>query len=529
MLQQIRKTASSTPFKILLGLIAISFAIGVTDRLTGPSSKEIATFSEIEPVTYNEFMKIRTLKIRQIQQNSDEPISEEQINAMGLNQLVIQNLITNKLIEFLAYKFDLAFSDKVLADFIRGLPLFRNDSNEFDIDKFKSFLRMQNVTEDEYSNEVSSALSKDIIMSSLIGNSYISNIRTDNIIAHMSDIRKVEIASIPLNPRSQTTMAQNFSTDELKKFYNENSDLFKSNEVRDICYAKLNASSAKGQIEVADSDIQNYWNDNKAEFSGQKFEKAKASIKSKLQKEKLDSWLIETSKALEDEVAGGATLQEIASKYKLKRICEKNISSENIETRADGLFTTFSDQIAEMDDKTVSYPLALPRENGQVLFEIARIAPEHIKDFDSTKDQITATYATFLHKQNVIQKLQAFASSARESSFAQDAAAIGLSALPAKDYIRANLTQNVNFPPEMLVGMFASDKGKIMGPFVTDDNAYLFVVRSIGYDKKTGDRIAKEAGDSIVGKLREGMFEELMMYAQGTSKMKVNPIVGVDK
>ena len=527
MLQQIRKTASSTPFKILLTLIAVSFAWSMTDNLSGPSSKEIATFSDIEPITYNEFVRIRHLKIKQIQQNSDEPISEEQINAMGLNQLVIQNLVTSKLLEFLAYKFDLDFSDKVLSDFIRGLPTFRNEANEFDIDKFKSFLRMQNITEGEYSDEIRSALSRDVIMSSLVGNAYISNIRMGNIISHMSEIRKVEIANISLTPKHAST--QNFSTDELKTFYKENGDLFKSDEVRDICYAKLNASSAKGQIDVTDTDIQTYWNDNKTEFAGQKFDKAKVAIKARLQKENLDSWLIDISKSLEDEVAGGATLTEITSKYGLKRICEKNISSENIETRADGLFTAFSAQISEMSDKAVSYPLALPRENGQILFEITRLEPEQTKDFEIIKDQVVATYSVFLYKQNMIKKLQEFASSTSSAAFTKEASAISLNVASPKDYIRANLTQNVSFPPEMLVSMFASDKDKIMGPFVTDENAYVFVVRAIGYDKKTGDKIAKESGDDILGKLREGMFEELLMYAQSASKMKMNKNTGLDK
>ena len=92
----------------------------------------------------------------------------------------------------------------------------------------------------------------------------------------------------------------------------------------------------------------------------------------------------------------------------------------------------------------------------------------------------------------------------------------------SRDYTRANLTKNVSFPPEMLVSLFASNVGKVMGPFVTDDNAYVFIVRSIGYDKKTKSNLQKEASDNIVTKLREGMFEELMMYATSLSKMKLN-------
>ena len=129
----------------------------------------------------------------------------------------------------------------------------------------------------------------------------------------------------------------------------------------------------------------------------------------------------------------------------------------------------------------------------------------------------------------MIKKLQEFASSTSSAAFTKEASAISLNVASPKDYIRANLTQNVSFPPEMLVSMFASDKDKIMGPFVTDENAYVFVVRAIGYDKKTGDKIAKESGDDILGKLREGMFEELLMYAQSASKMKMNKNTGLDK
>ena len=520
MLQQIRKTATSTPFKIILVLLAISFALSVSDRLTGPSSKEIATFNEIEPITYNEFAKTRALKIKQLQQNSNEPISEEQIKDMGINQFVVQNLVTNKLLEFLAYKFDLDFSDKVMADFIRNLPMFRNDRNEFDIDKFKSFLRGQNMSEDEYSNEVRNALSKDIIMSSLVGNAYISDIRTNNIISHMSETRKVDVATVSLTSLASPT--QEFAIKDLQNFYKENSDIFKTQEVRDVCYAKLDYSSAKGQVAVTDEDVQSYWSGNKEEFTGQKFDKVKSAIKSKLQKESADNWLIETSKALSDEVAGGSTLQEIATKYHLKRICEKNIHSDNIETRAGGLFANFIPQIAEMSEQEVSHPLDLPDDKGQILLEIAKFSPEQIKDFDSVKDKVQVAYAAFLHKQDALKKLQDFATSTDASGFTKNVAAIGMNVVSSRDYTRANLTQNVSFPSEMLVSMFASNVGKIMGPFVTDDNAYVFIVRSTGYDKKTKDKITKEASDNIINKLREGMFEELMIYATYMSKMKVN-------
>lgn len=487
MLQQIRKTAESTPVKIILILLAVSFAFSMSDRLSGPSNKEVATFKDIDPITYNDFAKARALAIRQIQQNSNEPVSEEQIQEMGINQSIMQNLVSNKLLEFLAYKFDLDFSDKVLADFIRSLPMFRNANNEFDIDRFKSYLQSQNITEDEYSNEIRNALSKNIIMGSLVNSSYVSDARIKNIISYMSEMRKIDVASISLTPQASNDKIQNFALADLQNFYKENNDLFKTQEVRDVCYAKLDASVAKGK---AQKDI--------------------------------DSWIIETSKALSDEVAGGATLQEIAKKYNLKRICEKNITSDNIETRADGLFTNFIPQISEMSDQEVSHPLEMPNGKGQILLEISRLSPEQIKDFTDVQDDVQKAYAAFIYKQNTLKKLQDLATSTSAQGFTKDATSIGMNIISSKDYTRGNLSPNVSFPREMLSSMFASNPGTVTGPFITDENAYIFIVRSIGYDKKFKAGLAKDSISKIASTLREGMFDELMIHATALSKMKIN-------
>ena len=525
MLQQIRKTTTdSIVFRILLGFLAVSFAAwGISDVLSGGPGKNIATFDDVEPLTYNEFIRTRQMEIKKIQQNSDQPISEEQIDEMGVNQLIIQNLVTNKFFEFLSYKYDLDFGDDVLANIIRGIPAFRNEDDEFDVEKFKSTLSAQRISEDEFSDNIRSIISRDIIMSSLVGNGYIPKMRMDNILSHMSEIRKVNVATMSLKPKADSLKAANVSDADLQKFYTENSDMFKTQEERDICYAKIDASSAK--ITVSDDEVRNFFDENKSEFSGQKFEKVKAAIKTQIQKDKLTDWIATSTTALTDEVAGGSTLKEIADKYGLKRICEKNISSDNIETRAGGLFLNLSNQISEMADKEVSYPLDLPKGNGQIMLEITKLIPEQVQDFDSVKDQVVAGYAAFLYQQDIMKKLQNLAATSGESAFASDAAAAGMNVQPQKDYIRANGPQNVTFPPEMLVAMFESSKGKIMGPFIADGTAYMFVVHNVGYDAKTREKIAKESMDNIVTKLREASFEELMLYTTGASnmKMKVTP------
>lgn len=527
MLQKIRHTTNSITFRILLGLLVMSFAIwGVSDVLKGTTSKVVATFDNINPITYEDFARARAIQIKQMQQNSEQPLSDEQIKVMGIEQAVMQDLITNKLFEYLAYKFDVDFSNKVIADFIRKLTIFKDDNNEFDIDKFKSFLRSQHFSEDEYSENVRNVLSRDIIMSSLVGNAYIPQSRVNNIISYMSEKRVVEVASISLSPKANKTQKVKFKEEDLLNFYKENSALFKTDEARDICYAKLNIKTAMASITVSDAELNSYFNENKDEFLKKKFDKVKDIINAKLKKQKAEEWIMSTSKALGDEVAGGATLQEIADKYKLQKVCEKNISTNNIETRAGGLFTNYITEISELEEKEMSYPLDLPKGEGQILIEIAKLEPEQVKPFEQVQNKVSDAYASFLDKQQLLKKLQDFAESSNDVTFAKDAAAIGMVVSPAKDYIRASLTLQSAFPTEMLVNMFAASKGKVMGPFITDDNAYVFIVKNIGYDNKTKEKITKDSVDNIANKLREGIFEELMIHTTNASNVKVNASLG---
>ncbi len=520
MLQQIRKTADGIVFRIFLGVIVLSFvAWGVNDVIKGPGGGDLATFKGIDPISYNDFAKAKAEEVKKVQRSEGINFSEEQIEQMGVNQFVLRRLIQNKLLDFLVKKYDLDFSDAVLADVIRTLPIFRDDSGMFDIERLKAYLRINNITEDDYSDEIKAYLGHTMILGSFVGNSYIPKVRVDNIIDHMSEVRTVDIASISLVPAKQEA-SLNVGEAELKSFYDENKDYFKTAEMRDICYTKIDHSLGKNKVTVTDQDIAQFLEENKTEFKGKNPDKIRAEAKAMLQKQKLDEWFIELAKSLEDEVAGGSTLQEISAKYGLKRVCEKNITAQNIETSAGGLFSNFSQQLSEMADQEVSYPIDV-QGTGMVLFEIAKFIPEKLKEFESVKKEVLIKYQEFAYRQKILKNLQDFASKANSNAFSEEASGLGMVVSSNKIFLRSQLAGIASMPPEMLVSMFSADSGKVAGPFIAKDSAYMLVVRKIGYDKASKLAIAKEAKENIVSKIKEGMMEELLIYTQTQSNMKV--------
>jgi peptidyl-prolyl cis-trans isomerase D len=519
MLQKIRKTADSIIFRIILGIIVISFAIwGVSDVAKGKGNGAIVTFKDLPPITYEDFVKAKTKEIKNIQRNEGISLSEEDIGKMGIDNEIIGMLVQKKLLSFIVAHYDIDFSDSVIADVIKTLPVFKDENGAFNIERFKSYLHVNDLTTEEYSDEMKNYIARTIILGSFIGNSYISNARTSNIIDFMSEKRNVDIATLSLVDNKKIP-SPDITDENLRNFYNENKDIFKTPESRDICYAKIDNDIGKNNISVSDHEVRQFFDEYKVEFGNAKFDKVKLDIRNKLQKQKSDLWIAEISKSLEDEVAGGATLQEIADKYRLKRICEKNIMAQNIETKAGGLFAPFASQIYEITENEVSYPLE-NKDNGVILFQVTKHTKEAPREFESIKQDVAEKYKLFAYKQANLKKLQDFATNSAGKRFGEGAIEIGMSIQQNKSFGRAELANITIFPAEMLVAMFSSDKDIIVGPFIDRDKAYMFVVRNIFYDKDAKHKVA-ESKKNIVDKIKEGLMEELLFYVRVKSEMKM--------
>lgn len=517
MLYKIRKTTDSTIFRIFLIIVAIAFAWSYRDFIGGAGNRIIVSFSGVDPITFSEYSKARHEEVTKLQRSEGVSFTEDQINSMNIPASIMQKLITSRLIKFLAKELDLDFSDATIAEVIKKLPVFRDEDGLFDIEKFKTYLRMNYMTSEEYSENVHDYLAQTIILGSFIGNSHIPNARIDNIINFMAEKRIVDIATLPLT--SDKVNVSDVKEEVLKNFYNENQDLFKSPWKRDICFLTIDQKAAKNHINITESDLLSFYEENKSEFEGKKFDNVKETIRSYLKKEKFDYWISGITKSLDDEVAGGSSLSEIASKHKLQIKCEKNISSENISAKAGGIFTPFLSDIFDMSEGEVSYPADL-EDGGVVLFEISKYMPETLLEFNKVKNQVKKNYAIFSHRQEKIKLIQDFATKASPANFVRDSRSVNMRLNVQKSFTRSSLGEDTSFPSTMMNAIFTAKKDEIIGPFIEGDKAHIFILKTIGRDKDTISQMKKDK-TSIISSIKEGMTEELLLYAGQRSKMEV--------
>src|SRR5690348_15465242 len=132
MLTNIRKAADSWWFKGILILIVVTFCYGVSDMLRGGSDDKLVTFKNANPITGHEYLSAQKNEISRIQNMTGHPLTAEQIQQLNVPNMVLEQLINGRMLTELSQNYDINFSNNLILEQIKKLPVFQNEKGVFD-------------------------------------------------------------------------------------------------------------------------------------------------------------------------------------------------------------------------------------------------------------------------------------------------------------------------------------------------------------------------------------------------------------
>lgn len=520
MLQSIRKAADNLIFRIILGLLVVAFGFwGVDDVLRSRNNFDIATFKNAKNVSEEEFIKAKAREIALIQRSQGVNLSEEQIKQSGIDEAVLDRIISGRLIDQLIDQYDLDFGDKVLADFIKQQESFKNKEGKFDINLFKAILQHSGMSEEEYTKETKTQLVRSAFLNSFMRASYVPDVSVHNITEFMSEERLCDVASIDLTDSKQV-LPQEPSREQLEEFYKANAELFTLPEKRSVSYVVVNEGSALKDVKVDDLEVKQFFEENKEEFSNKPFAKVKGQIESKLKAGKLEQALVDFVKKLEDEVAAGTSLKEIAASFGLKVVSLSNLTPEGLV--ANKTIGGLVDGIFAMHAGEVSYPLELPDPKTLALVEVTSITEAQLQDLDKIKASVIQKWnlSEVMNKNTKI--MQDFVATTKPETFRDDAKKMGLTLISDTKLKRSEISDNDKLPIEMLTAAFSGNVGLVSQVYVVGDRAFVALVKSAGHNPELRNKLLKDAGENIAAQIRNSLVQEIMIYVRNKEKVQIN-------
>lgn len=265
MLESIRERSGSLFVKILLVLIALTFALtGISGYITSTADPAVASVNG-EDISRVEFDRaVETERNRQREQLGDfyaQLAADPGFNAQ-LRQRVLNDLVNQKLVVQYANSQGLRVSDEQVKEAIRNIPSLRV-AGQFDNDSYQFTLRSLGYTPDGFAEMMRTDLARSQLLQGLVNSEFALANETQALQALINQARSGAYVTLPLADYE----AQVEVTDELvNEWYQRNLSQFAVAEQVKVEYLALDAADLVDRVSVDEAAVEAWYANNSNRF-----------------------------------------------------------------------------------------------------------------------------------------------------------------------------------------------------------------------------------------------------------------------
>jgi peptidyl-prolyl cis-trans isomerase D len=264
--------------KILMGLLVVliipSFVLFGVDGYSNMSDRGavVAKVGDIE-ITQQEWDAMHQQEVDRIRASAPN-LDAKLLGSAEARYASLERMVNDRLISVAAEKQLLVTSDQRLANYLQQDPSIaglRGPDGKLDMDRYRQLAASQSMTPEMLEARVRRDLSNQQVLASLQASAVASQRQTDSALQAYLQRREIQIQRF--EPATFAAKVQVTDAD-LEKFYQTQTDRFRSPESADVEYLVLDAASLAKNIQLPEQDIKTYYEQNLQRLSGQEQRRA---------------------------------------------------------------------------------------------------------------------------------------------------------------------------------------------------------------------------------------------------------------
>ena len=476
MLSAIRNKSKGWVAYVVVGFITIPFALfGIQDYVSGSSNASIATVDG-EDVDINVYYQELNTQQRNLQQQLGAAYSQEIDNA--LKQTLIDSMINEKLLENFANSLDVVTLDDEVRSVIEMNQAFIVDG-KFSEDRYSQLLRLNSYSPAGYEIAQSKALTRDQIKRNLSGSAFMSSTQ----IKQLNDLasQEREVSYIALNTsdyESQVSVSQS----EISDYFNENRSNFIEGRKVKVDFVELSLADMEEPASPDEETLKSLYDDNLELYTNSERRRAQHIL---VENEEL-------AKELLEQINQGADFSELA-------IVNSKDTSSNEKGGDLGFFekdlmgAEFDEAAFAMNVGEVSEIVSTDYGYFHII-KLTDIEVETVQSFDDVTEQLVALNKKNVSKKMLFDLLEEFASLAYEESLDMVADQFGLE-LQTSDYFASSSNQYDDAFVSAAFSESVIDEGE--NSEVIELSAEKFVVLSLSSTQPEREKELDEVKDQV--------------------------------
>ena len=476
MLSAIRNKSKGWVAYVVVGFITIPFALfGIQDYVSGSSNASIATVDG-EDVDINVYYQELNTQQRNLQQQLGAAYSQEIDNA--LKQTLIDSMINEKLLENFANSLDVVTLDDEVRSVIEMNQAFIVDG-KFSEDRYSQLLRLNSYSPAGYEIAQSKALTRDQIKRNLSGSAFMSSTQ----IKQLNDLasQEREVSYIALNTsdyESQVSVSQS----EISDYFNENRSNFIEGRKVKVDFVELSLADMEEPASPDEETLKSLYDDNLELYTNSERRRAQHIL---VENEEL-------AKELLEQINQGTDFSELA-------IVNSKDTSSNEKGGDLGFFekdlmgAEFDEAAFAMNVGEVSEIVSTDYGYFHII-KLTDIEVETVQSFDDVTEQLVALNKKNVSKKMLFDLLEEFASLAYEESLDMVADQFGLE-LQTSDYFASSSEQYDEAFVSAAFSETVIDEGE--NSEVIELSAEKFVVLSLSSTQPEREKELDEVKDQV--------------------------------
>ncbi|MFC0178810.1 SurA N-terminal domain-containing protein [Thorsellia kenyensis] len=249
MMDRIRGAAQHILFKILLGVIILSFILsgGFYYIAAAPTYAVKVNGDEVSLQEFNDLFQNRSYLL-------PDDADNEAIDT--LKEEVLKSVIDKLLIEQFVKSLDVTISNDQIKMLIAQNPMFLNESGQFDTQKYEAFLNERFLTGDQLAEYIRTKELTPLILQELNNTVFTLPSEIDDYGKLFLQKRTIRTAPIDLKV---FTEKQSVTDEELKQFYEENEIKYTLPEAIKLSYVMIDRTDFLNRIDANEEAVKTYY------------------------------------------------------------------------------------------------------------------------------------------------------------------------------------------------------------------------------------------------------------------------------
>ena len=312
MIQELREYSNNIFFKLLMGVIAITFVLSFGVGGFFGDRKEVVAKVNDNEILLKEYREAYQNRLRLFQQQFGEN-AEQFAEQLNLRQQVFDQLIERYLLLTNAEKMNLIATDLEVQDYIKNQTFFQRNG-QFDYETYEAVLSQNRIVRHEYED----SLRKDIILAKnkqlLTSGLVITETLVDQ--SFRRNFEEIEVEYVFFDPQKFIKKV-NLNDNQLRKYHQNNRDKFKTLNQFKMEYFILPADFFKNKFKIKEREIRRYYKKNLEKYVTPAEIKAR-HILFKITPDSPEKLILqkrEQLKKLLEKIKAGESFEDLAKKY----------------------------------------------------------------------------------------------------------------------------------------------------------------------------------------------------------------------